>query len=105
MARSLMRFWRFLLAPFVDEWAGLSMTRILALGGFAVAARAIFLEKPVPQGALWLYLGAVAAAFGKSTFTLLLSRAQLTATVSETTTRQITERRDASDVPGTEPTP
>ena len=105
MTRAAWRFLRFVLAPFTDEWEGLSMTRILSLGGFFVMARAVVLEKPVPQGALWLYLGAVAAAFGKSTFTLLLTRANLSAAVSETTVRHITERREAADVPGTEPTP
>ncbi len=99
---------RFLLAPFVDSWEGLSMTRILALGGFWLVAVSVVREQPVPQGALWLYLACVAAAFGKATFSLLLTRAKLDATVTDTTTHIITEtvaRRAASDHPGTEPTP
>ncbi len=105
----LRRAVRWCLAPLVDEWSGLSMTRLLAVGGFLLAAESVLREKPIAQGALWFYLAAVAAAFGKSTFTLLLQRTQLTATLQDTrtttVTHAITERRASADHPDTEPAP
>lgn len=95
-----MRALRFVLAPFVDHWSGLSLTRLLATG-FGVAVIAfVWQTRTIPAGAVSLAVFALAAAFGRTVFTAALARWTATASVTQTdtaaVTRTITERRDAT---------
>lgn len=90
---------RWLFAPLVDGWHGLSLTRFLAIYFALLVGHLTEATHTLPANALWLSLAAIAAAFGKTTFTFLLSRMESRATVSqsdartETISRVIQERR------------
>src|SRR3954463_91783 len=97
------RAWQFWLAPFVDRYVGVSITRLIALYFAYLVGLSIRLSHgTVGANALWLGLASIAAAFGKSTFTFLLQRMELKSTSVQTDARSesistvITERRDPS---------
>lgn len=105
------RVWRWLMAPLVDRWEGLSLTRFLAIGIFVLVWHAVEDRHNMSATTVSLLFLAVATAFGKATFTMLAQRTSITATstVTDTTNRVITEtvakRRAASDIDGAEPAP
>ena len=53
---------QWLLAPFVDKWEGLSLTRLLAVGVFALAWFATMKGMPLPAAVVSLCFLAVATA-------------------------------------------
>jgi hypothetical protein len=83
------RSWRFWWAPLVDDYKGISITRVIALlfAGFV----GLSIDKQggvVGANTLWLGLASISAAFGKSTFTFLLSRAEQKTQAVEQTVNQ-----------------
>lgn len=82
------RTWEFWLAPLVDHYQGISITRVIALFFAGMVGVSIVMQHgEIGANTLWLGLAAISAAFGKSTFTFLLSKAQLaSATVQQTVT-------------------
>ena len=106
--RFLLAAIKFVLAPVVDSWRGISMTRLLAASCLLLALREQAAHG-LTANVVWLMALAIAAAFGKATFTAIASRGSWTGTTTDTTARviteQITTRRAASDVDGAEPAP
>jgi len=86
-----------LLAPLVDRWHGLSLTRFLAIYFALLCGHTIEQTHSVSINVLWLALATIATAFGKSTFTFLLARMEHKASVSEVTVHTIQERRGNLD--------
>lgn len=96
-------FW-FLFWPLTDKRGeGLSLTRILAAVFGYVDLHIMEITHSVSGNQLWLALACFAVAFGKSTFTFLLTRIALRSQSTQTdvkaeitqTIRTISERRDA----------
>jgi thiol:disulfide interchange protein len=107
--------WRWLLAPLVSHWRGLSLVRFLAIFCAVAVYHEVFVhERALTWVDFWLILAAFAASFGKPIFAILLSRVGLrsasmdrTEKVSETvdvTLRQIQERRTQGKEWDAEPT-
>jgi hypothetical protein len=91
---------QFCLAPVVDGYKGISITRLMSIQFAVLVWVSVTQQLPVSMNTLWLALAAMAAAFGKSTFSFLLTRMQRSdthteaRTVNETITHTIQERRD-----------
>jgi len=67
--------WQWLLAPLVSHWRGLSLVRFLSVFIAVVIGHEVFVhEKSLGWVDFWMMLAAIAAAFGKPIFALLLSR-------------------------------
>ncbi len=106
-----LKTWEFWLAPLVDDYRGLSITRVIALFFAGLVGVSITMQHgTVSVNALWLGLAAISAAFGKSTFTFLLTKAQLasqsTQSTVETVSREVIEHvRSTRDKTTGEPGP
>lgn len=97
------RAWEFLLAPFVDSYVGISITRLLAIFYALLIWHAVENAHVINNSALTLAIVTLAAAFGKSTFTFFLRRAEFkqsstqsdatSTTIIDETKRLIDERR------------
>lgn len=68
------QFIHFVLAPWVDHWTGLSLTRLLATAFGALACYVSVVTKHIGAGAVTLAVFAIATAFGKQVFTEALKR-------------------------------
>lgn len=90
-------FW-FVLSLLVDKRGeGLSLTRFMAIAYTVLVFKAVVNNHPIGANTLWLALASFAVAFGKSTFTFLLTRASLRSqttqadvTVAETVKKDVT---------------
>ncbi len=71
------RVLRFLLAPLVDNYQGLSLTRVLALGGFVVICFVIIVTRLVTWTDFWGLVACLSAAFGKGIWTRFLDKVRL----------------------------
>lgn len=98
-----MRLVRWFLAPFVDGWEGLSLTRFLAIYFAVVVGHAIEAGHAISGNTVWLAIAAAAIAFGKSTFTFFLRRVSLQSQSTDLTARVETIKKDATL--GYEPAP
>lgn len=91
--------WRWLMAPLVSHWRGLSLVRFLAIFCAVLVGHEVFVhEKAVTWIDFWLMLAAFAAAFGKPIFAILLSRVGLRSASMDVTAdvrirQEIAERR------------
>lgn len=104
--------WRWLLAPLVSHWKGLSLVRFLAVFCAVLVGHEVFVhEKSLSWVDFWLILAAFAASFGKPIFAILLSRVGLSSASMDATSkveetrRQILERRNIGKDLGAEYTP
>lgn len=98
------RAWEFVMAPVVDDYRGLSLTRFIAVALIVMVGHEVFVhERALTWIDFWVALAAIATAFGKSAFTLFLHRVGLASAsqdVTQTvdvTLRQIQERRAHPD--------
>lgn len=86
------RSWQFWLAPLVDHYQGLSITRLIAVFFAGLVGLSIYLQGGVVgANALWLGLASISAAFGKSTFTFLLTKAQLASQTTQSTVTTVSK--------------
>lgn len=68
---------RFCVSPIVDTpTGGPSITRLLCIAGFVLLWHSVEKSHPITQTHLWFFVVIMAAAFGKSTFNFLLTRAK-----------------------------
>ena len=80
--------WRWLLAPLVSHWQGLSLVRFLAVFCAVLVGHEVFVhEKGLTWVDFWLMLAAFAAAFGKPIFAILLSRVGLRSSTLDQTVK------------------
>ena len=88
------------LAPLVSHWKGLSLVRFLAVFCAVLVGHEVMVhERSVSWVDFWLILAAIAAAFGKPIFAILLSRVGLKSSSEDVTTRmdaRIDIRREPS---------
>lgn len=98
--------------PICDHDGAPSITRCLAIYFAALVGHSVenHPQHEITTNALWLALASLSAAFGKSTFTFLLSKAQLVAssvqTNATTVSRQVVETiRSTRDKETGEPGP
>lgn len=113
MWKGLVQLWRalaavveFVLAPIVDHWIGISLTRLIAmLVVFIVYEQTVGLQMPFTWVHFWAVLAAVSAAFGKTVWVDFLKRnknetagSQVFETVE---VREIRERREGKDFEAT----
>lgn len=101
------RTWEFWWAILVDDYKGISLTRIIAAFIMVLVGHEVFVhEKGLTWIDFWMTLAAVATAFGKSVFTFLLTRVSLRSLSEDktekvdVTLRQIQERRSLADADG-----
>lgn len=94
-------FW-FVMWPLTDKRGeGLSLTRILACLFSGLAVHVAEETHVITANTLWVILACFAVAFGKSTFTFLLTRISLRSQTTQAdvkvdaTVRTITERRES----------
>lgn len=67
--------WQWVMAPLVDGWKGLSLTRFIAIFGCVVVGHEIFLhEKSLSWVDFWTLVLSTATAFGKMAFQAFLQR-------------------------------
>lgn len=99
------------MAPVVDDYKGLSLTRFIAVALIVMVGHEVFVhEKGLTWIDFWVALAAIATAFGKSVFTILLSRVGLQSQSRDVTEkvdvtlRQIQERREQGKEFGAEAT-
>lgn len=86
------RVWEFSMAPVVDDYRGLSLTRIIAVFLMVLIGHEVFVhEQGLTWIDFWIALAAIATAFGKSVFTFLLTRVSL-----RSESRDITQKIDAT---------
>lgn len=78
---------RFFLAPLVDGYHGLSLTRLLAVATMAVVWMTAFHEHTLTWVMFWMVLASLAAAFGKGVFVKLLGDVKLGVSGSEAIAR------------------
>ena len=74
------RFAHFMLAPLVDDWRGLSLTRFVAIALIIILWHAIEGGHIISGNQVWFAVLAVSTAFGKASFELLLARQNFTQT-------------------------
>ena len=88
--------WRWLLAPLVSHWRGLSLVRFLAIFCAVAVGHEVFVhERALTWVDFWLILAAFAASFGKPIFAILLSRVGLLS-ASMDRTEKLSERVDVT---------
>ena len=88
------RWWwkltHFLLAPLVDSWAGLSLTRFLAIFCCVlVGHNVLWHDRALTWIDFWLIVAAISAAFGKALWLAFLARMTNTTTVTDTVTTDV----------------
>jgi len=77
--------WKWTLAPLVDGWHGLSLTRFIAIFCCVVVGHEVFVhDKPLAWVDFWLIVAAIGTAFGKMTFEAFLRRIGLKASTQDT---------------------
>ena len=93
--------WQWTLAPLVDQWHGLSLTRFISIFCCVIVGHEIFVHEHGLTGVdFWLIIAAIGTAFGKMTFEAVLQRLGLQSKsldITEkvdVTLRQIQERRE-----------
>jgi len=62
---------RFLFAPFVETWRGLSLVRLIAAGLAGATMFVMIVSKHISAGAVSMALIALSAAFGKKVFLMV----------------------------------
>lgn len=100
--------WQWLLAPLVSHWRGLSLVRFLCVFIAVAVGHEVFVhEKSLTWIDFWMMLAAIAAAFGKPIFAILLSRVGLKSSSMDTTSKSeiaIRQRREQGREWDAEPT-
>ena len=87
--------WQWTLAPLVSHWKGLSLVRFLSVFCAVLIGHEVFVRaNALTWVDFWLMLAAIAAAFGKPIFQLLLSRVGL-----RSATQDVTIRKDREPAP------
>jgi hypothetical protein len=84
------RWWIWFTAPLVDGQDGLSLTRFLAIYFAIMVVHVVESTHTISPNALWVILAIFATAFGKSTFTFLLTKASIASQTSTTETTTTT---------------
>ena len=106
--RTVTIVWKWLMAPLVSHWQGLSLTRFLAAFIAVLVGHEVMVhEKSLSWVDFWMMLSAIATAFGKPVFAILLSRVGLKSSTLdrteninakiEQTVTQITDERRGLD--------
>lgn len=90
--------WKWTLAPLVDHWKGLSLTRFIAIFCCVVVGHEIFVhEHGLTWVDFWLIIAAIGTAFGKMTFEAVLQRIGLQSKSLDVTAsirQEIVQRRE-----------
>lgn len=98
-----LRVFMWALAPLVENWRGLSLTRFIAVFLCILVGHEVVVHERALTGVdLWVLMLAVATAFGKKVFVLFLSRAKLT---SGTLDAAVTQHIEKDITLGYQPTP
>lgn len=97
------RLTKWALAPAVDHWTGISLSRLVTMYFAYRVGVTIAPGTAITTNQAMLALGIIAASFGKSTLQFFLQRTQFKATAVDTVTTAIRESRMTDQ--GFQPTP
>ena len=82
-----LRIFMWALAPLVERWRGLSLTRFIAVFICVLVGHEVFVHERALSGVdIWALVLAIATAFGKKVFVAFLNRSQWTSATLTTST-------------------